>query len=145
MKETLNVVDIISEIRSNLAANTGDVQQKSENSVEMPKKEISYQGIAERVRNQKEIIIVGAGSYGKKLYEILKRNGIENVLCFADNSSGNYVNGVYDKKVISIEDAVRKYKDAYYIVTPKYYFMEIIRQLNLSGISINQVDCFLGF
>lgn len=145
MKETVNVVDIISQIRSNLVTNTGEVQQKSENSVEMHKKKIDYQGIAERVRNQKEIIIVGAGSYGKKLYEILKINGIDNVLCFADNSLGNFVNGVYDKKVISIEDAVKKYRNAYYVVTPKYYFMELIRQINLSGIPINQIDCFLGF
>lgn len=145
MNETVNVVDIISQIRSNLITNIENMQQKSENSVEMPKKKIRYQGIVERVRNQKKIIIVGAGNYGKQLYEIFKRNGIENVVCFADNSAGNYVNGVFDKKVVSIDDAVKEHKDAYYIVTPKYYFMEIIRQINLFGISIDQIDCFLGF
>ena len=145
MKETVNVVDIVSQIKSDIQKKTGEIQQSAVPPVGNRVQKTSYKGIAERVRDKEEIIIVGAGSYGKKLYEIFKANGIESVQCFADNSSANYVNGVYDKRVISIEEAVKEYKEAYYIVTPKYYLMEIIRQLVFQGVSINNIDIYGGF
>lgn len=145
MKETVNVVNIVSQIRGDIQKKMGEAQQGAVPPAEKRVQKTSYKGIAERARDKEEIIIVGAGSYGKKLYEIFKENGIESVQCFADNSSANYVNGVYDKRVISIQEAVEKHKNAYFIVTPKYYFMEIIRQLHLLGVPIDQIDCFLRF
>ena len=140
MSDNFSIENIIINIKSNIEA----VKCKKDSKLD---EEIicgGYINLLDRLETHKEIVIVGAGSYGKLLYTKLQGNGIENIVCFADNSSEYYMQGIFGEKVISVEDAVEKYANAYYVVTPKYHFMELIRQLINLGVSIEQIDCFTG-
>ena len=45
-----------------------------------------YFNFIERLKQVREIVIVGAGFYGRNLYKILEQNHIYTVKCFADNA-----------------------------------------------------------
>lgn len=103
-----------------------------------------YFDFIEHVRQAKEIVIVGAGNYGRDLYKILKQNGIHTVKHFADNGHERFKSGVYGKKVLSLADAVAQNTDAYFIITPQCYVMELIRQLVRLEVDIDRLDCFIA-
>lgn len=102
-----------------------------------------YFKFIEQLRQFQEIVIVGAGFYGRNLYKILEQNDIHTVKCFADNGYRRYKNGVYGKKVLSLQDATEKQSCAYFVVTPRFYYMELIRQLLNLGVNADRVDCFI--
>ncbi len=102
-----------------------------------------YFTFIDRMRKADQIIIVGAGNYGRYLYKILEQNNIYTVTCFADNSSNQYASGVYGKKVLALADAVKQNMNAYFVVTPQCYIMELIRQLAELCVSLDQIDCFV--
>ena len=102
-----------------------------------------YYAFIERMMKADQIIIVGAGNYGRSLYKILEQNNIHTVIRFADNSCDQYESGVYGKKVLAIADAAEQNRNAYFVVTPQYYIMELIRQLSELCVSLEQIDCFI--
>ena len=86
------------------------------------------------------IVIFGAGRYGEIALADMVQNGIEAVVCFCDNSaSGDSVNGV---EVISPGEAVERYPDAYYVITPKDYSNEILTQLVNMGITVDHIRIY---
>lgn len=102
-------------------------------------------GLLEKLIGKEKIIVVGCGDFGQKCYQLICDHMKDKVICFADNSYEKYPQGVRGKKVVSIEAAVKCSADAYFIVTPKYHFMEIIKQLNSLGVSLEQINCWLGY
>jgi FlaA1/EpsC-like NDP-sugar epimerase len=94
-------------------------------------------------KKQENIVIFGAGNYGRTLYKMLDREGMgEKVCCFCDNSivEGNSnFNGV---EILSVNEAYSKYPKAFYIITPRMYENEILRQLVKLGVGINNISIF---
>lgn len=89
-----------------------------------------------------EIVLFGAGEYGKIILKDLQQQEIHTVKCFCDNNKsliGSEIEGI---KVLSPEDAVSQFSKAYFVVSPKDYMNEILRQLVHMGI---EVDCILLF
>lgn len=97
----------------------------------------------DRLRQFEKIVIVGAGFYGRNLYKILKQNNVNTVKCFADNACGRYRNGIYNIEVLSLPDATAQNDDAYFVITPRYYYMDLLRQLLRLGVDVNRIDCFI--
>lgn len=97
----------------------------------------------DRLRQSEKIIIVGAGFYGRNLYKILKQNNINTVKCFADNACKRYRNGIYDIDVLSLQDAAAQNDGAYFVITPRYYYMDLVRQLLRLGVDVDRIDCFI--
>lgn len=57
----------------------------------------------ERIRNEKEIVIVGTGIYSLNAYEILRANDIE-IFCFLSEDLSERKYKMFDKKVLSEEE-----------------------------------------
>ena len=131
----VNVEKIVEMLREEIA--------QKKDAVKMPEKE--HTRLLNKLEGKDSIIIVGSGNLGLQCFEILRSGGEDRICCFADNSYEKYPYGLMGKKVISLEEAAKKYRKSCFIVTPKYYFMEIIRQLNGLGIPLEQIDCWIGF
>lgn len=102
-----------------------------------------YFKFIEQLKQFHEIVIVGAGFYGRNLYKILEQNHVHTVKCFADNAYERFENGIYGNTVLALQDAVRQNSDAYFIITPRYHYMELIRQLLQLGVNAERIDCFI--
>ena len=101
-----------------------------------------YRKLIRLLKEQKELVLFGAGKYGIAILAALKREGISNVRCFCDNNEkalGKTVDGL---PVISPEDALEQYPDACFVITPKDYENEILRQLVRMGVDIESIVIF---
>ncbi len=93
-----------------------------------------YRKLIRLLKEQKELVLFGAGKYGIAILAALKREGISNVRCFCDNND--------ELPVISPEDALEQYPDACFVITPKDYENEILRQLVRMGVDIESIVIF---
>lgn len=134
-KQMVNVENIVSMLKE-------EIEQKKQE-VKVPEKKDSR--LLEKLQDKEKVVIVGSGNFGLQCHELIRQCGSDKVICFADNGYEKYSYGLLGKKVISLECAVDKYKDAHFVVTPKYHFMEIIRQLHEIGLPLEQIDCWIGF
>lgn len=135
IKDMVNVEQIVEMLKE-------EIEQKKNEVKPVVKKDSKLLG---KIKDKEKVVIVGCGNFGLQCYELIRSGGEDKVVCFADNGYEKYAYGLLGKKVISLENAVEKYGDAHFVVTPKYYFMEIIRQLDGLGLSLDQIDCWLGF
>lgn len=100
--------------------------------------------LIESALNYEQIVIVGAGTYGNALYKLLRDENIDFVVCFADNNYDKYYQYDKNKRVYSLEKAVNMYPDAYYIVTAKYYLIDLWNQLKKLNVPSKQIDYYVN-
>ena len=101
-----------------------------------------YRKLVKMLKEPTDLILFGAGMYGEIVLSALKGEGIRSVRCFCDNSDkavGNIVDGM---EVLSPADAVNRYPDACFVITPKDYENEILRQLIHMGVAIEKIVVF---
>ena len=90
-----------------------------------------------------EIVVVGAGVYGERLFEMLEAEGIANkVCCICDNSIERRRFNSFPIDVLSVEEAVINYPDALYVITPRFYENELLQQLVDLGVPVKQIMIF---
>lgn len=98
-----------------------------------------YRKLIEILKDTDELILFGAGRYGQIMFMALMQEGIRTVSCFCDNSDqviGSFVCGV---EVLSPQDAIQRYPNACFVITPKDYDNEILRQLVHAGVDIDNI------
>lgn len=98
-----------------------------------------YRKLIKMLKAPEELVLFGAGKYGGAVLAALKREGIDGVRCFCDNNDkawGNLIDGL---EVISPQEAVEQYPDACFVITPKDYENEILRQLVHMGVDIENI------
>lgn len=101
-----------------------------------------YRKLIRMLKNPADLVLFGAGRYGEIVLDALKGEGIRSVRCFCDNSDkaiGNVVDGL---EVLSPCDAAKRYPDACFVITPKDYENEILRQLVHMGVDIENIVIF---
>ena len=101
-----------------------------------------YRKLIKMLKEPKRLVLFGAGKYGETILAALKREGIDTVQCFCDNNGkavGKIVDGL---EIISPQDAVEKYPDACFVITPKDYENEILRQLVHMDVDIENIVIF---
>lgn len=101
-----------------------------------------YRKIIKMLRVPKRLVLFGAGKYGETVLAALKREGIDTVQCFCDNNSRAVGKLIDDLEIVSPQDAVDRYPDACFVITPKDYENEILRQLVHMGVDIENVMIF---
>ena len=89
-----------------------------------------------------ELIIFGAGVYGKILIEDLKQHGISTIKCICDNDTKVIGKEIEGYEVILPEEAMKAYPDACFVITPKGYENEILSQLFHLGVKIENILIF---
>jgi len=88
----------------------------------------------------KNVVIVGYGAVGKRVHEQAVVRGDINVLAVCDNAS-DMASKEYSQEVIKPEEAVKRYKDASYIVTVKKFWHDIYLQLIRLGVPGENIVC----
>ena len=101
-----------------------------------------YERRINRLKQCQQIVIFGAGNYGRLLYKMLIAEGLQNRVCaFADN--GSYDTQIDGIQIFSISEAICMFPDATYVITPKSYEDEIISQLIELGVSYKKISTFI--
>ncbi len=101
-----------------------------------------YRKLIWMLQEPEKIVLFGAGKYGSVILAALKREGIISVRCFCDNNNksiGRFIDGL---EIISPQDALEQYPDACFVITPKDYENEILRQLVHMGVQIEKIVIF---
>lgn len=101
-------------------------------------------GMLARIYSSESIVIFGVGANGQKLYSLLKEKGRDkSVKCFCDNSTNKNMD--IFAEIYTPEEAVLKYEDSLYLITPENYQIEIIGQLLGLGIRPDNIMIFSVF
>lgn len=98
--------------------------------------------LIKKLRLREELVIFGAGTFGKRVVEDLKQHGISGIQCFCDNSAKVIGKRIGEFEVLSPEKAWKSYPDACFVITTKWYENEILSQLIHMGVSIDNILTF---
>lgn len=101
-----------------------------------------YEKRMKEYKKQDEIVIFGSGNYGRDLYKMMIQEGIQSVRCFCDNGAARQHKQLSGLEILSPDEAIEKFPNAMYIVTPKGYGDEIMRQLVGMGIDVRHISIF---
>ena len=102
--------------------------------------------LVEKYQSYENIVVFGSGTYGKQVFDILEARGIKSIWCFCDNQIRDDVEFINGKRVLNVSDAVSRFPDALYVITPKFASNTIFRQLIKMGIPVEQISFFvLGY
>ncbi len=133
MTERISIEKIIEDIRKDIDGRQAPISEKYLLTPYYMKR------IAE-IKKMDKIVIVGAGLYGVRLYEMLELEGISaKVCCFCDNNVGQKGYLFHEMPILNVEEAVRCNTDAFYVITPRFYENELLQQLGELGIPIGRI------
>lgn len=125
-----NVMDMLRE----------DIKRKKLCSSELSFVSLYHNRLIQNLKNLKSIVLFGAGKYGELILNDLLQHGIDTVQCFCDNKIK--VNSIQGLRVISPQEAMELYPDAYYVITPRDFQYEMLVQLVHLGINVDNVRLF---
>lgn len=92
-----------------------------------------------RLKKEESVVIFGCGIYGKAIYDGIVLEGVANIKCFCDNNK-NFAGTSYKGcEVLLPEEALGRYPNACFVVTPAGYENEILVQLSDMGISARNI------
>lgn len=101
-----------------------------------------YRKLVRMLEEREHLILFGAGKYGETIQMALMQEGIGTIRCFCDNSvqaAGSFFCGL---EILPLQEAFLKYPDACFVITPKDYDNEILRQLVHAGVCIDNIVIF---
>jgi len=101
-----------------------------------------YRKLVKMLRKPEKLVLFGAGKYGGIILAALKRERIDTVQCFCDNNEKALGNIIDSLEIISPQDAMKRYPNACFVITPKDYENEILRQLIHMGVDIENIVIF---
>lgn len=136
METEIQIEDIMGKIRNEIASRGRSV---AENYLASP----YYERRMETLRQCSEVMIVGAGVYGRRLYEMMETEGIRGCISgICDNSQERQMFHPFPLEVLSVEDAIFRFPDAQYVITPQMYENELLQQLTRLGIPTEHIMIF---
>lgn len=101
-----------------------------------------YRKLIMMLKEPENLVLFGAGIYGEKVLAALKQEGIDSVRCFCDNSNKLVGKVICGLEVFSPQEVLKHYSDACFVITPKDYENEILRQLIHMGVNIDHIVIF---
>lgn len=106
------------------------------------KAEIAAQVILEflhEIEKKRQVVLFGSGFVGTCAYCLIRNNGIRNIASFCDNDERKWGSAYLGSMVISPEDAVKRFPDAFYLIANAGHANEIQKQLWALGVSEDQI------
>ena len=95
-------------------------------------------------QSEKKIVLFGAGHWGIEVLRILDINGDVNVCAFADNSTEKQGSTIANLPVYSIEECLKKFPTATYIITNEKNRIEMKKQFVQCGGDSSHLVVALG-
>lgn len=103
---------------------------------------MAVQNFLKKVVEKEHVVIFGSGYIGSCVYCMIRNNGIENVAVFCDNAQSKWGSMHMGCPVMSPEDVIGQFPDAYFIVSNAGHSNEIREQLLGYGISEQQIAIY---
>lgn len=91
---------------------------------------------------EENIVIFGTGKYGDFLYKTMLYNQITGVMAYCDNNKERQGKKLGKLPVLSPEEAVSVYKEAYFIITSKKHREDMKEQLEWLGVEKGKILFF---
>lgn len=133
----INVKEIMDSIQQT-ARTENDFGERKPYSTEYSSRRINV------YKEQPQLVIMGAGSYGKKICSILSMEGLEDrIVCLCDNSVSRQGTKYNGWNIYSPLEAYEKFPIAMFIISPKGFEDEMIRQLVHLGVDIEKISTFI--
>ncbi len=85
-----------------------------------------------------KIALYGVSGLGELAYEDVKDSRVE-ILCFLDKNAGRYGGEKHGLAVWGLERLDQLPEDCYILVTPEYYFRDIMEDLLAGGICLERI------
>lgn len=89
-------------------------------------------------RDVQKVAIYGVSGLGELVYLDIQNSEVE-VICFIDKNAERYGSEKYGLAVLNLEQIGQLSEDTYVLVTPEYYFLEIMNDLLNRGISLERI------
>lgn len=85
-----------------------------------------------------KVALYGISGLGELVYGDIKASGVE-VVCFIDKNAGRYGAEKDGLAVYGLEQLEQVPEEAYILVTPEYFFREIMTDLSDRGIALARI------
>lgn len=97
-------------------------------------------GLGDRLQELgiQKLAIYGINGIGKLVYQDIKQAKIP-ISCFVDKRAQNYPNGCEGLPVLGLNQLSQLDDDCYVLVTPEYYFYDILQDLLEGGIPLERI------
>lgn len=102
----------------------------------------TYGNFVREMAKKKQLVIFCTGKVAKFAMCLFRMNKLENIVALCDNNMEKWGETSYGHKIVSPEEAVRKYPDAHYVIAKLNNQEEIINQLIDSGISEDRISIY---
>lgn len=86
----------------------------------------------------KKVAVYGRNGLGELAYQDIRDSGVE-VICFIDKNAGRCKREKDGLAVLSLEQLGQLPKGSYILITPEYYFYEIMMDLSDRGIPLERI------
>ncbi len=95
-------------------------------------------GKAMMEKGVEKVAVYGINGLGELAYQDIKDSGVE-VTCFIDKNPGRYGSKKDGLAVLGLEQLEQLPDNTYILVTPEYYFCEIMMDLSDRGIPLERM------
>lgn len=95
--------------------------------------------VLQHLNQKQQIVILGSGRLGRFIHAQLLYRGYENLVSCCDNNKELWGSLQFNIKIISPEQAVKKFPQAKYIVASKNHIIDMQLQLKAMGIKDEQI------
>lgn len=106
------------------------------------KAEIAAQAIRDflhEIAKKQQVVLFGSGFVGSCAYCLIRNHGIQNIESFCDNDERKWGSTYMGRTILSPEDALERFPDAFYLITNAGHSNEIQKQLLESGVSQDRI------
>lgn len=132
----INIESIMEKIREHIILDTETTDLSQSYNTLMT---AYHRKILERLEIFDEVVVFGAGRYGKMIAKALKSGGIETIKCFCDNDPHIIDSDIDGLPVLLPDMAFKKHPNAAFIITAINYPVEITAQLLKMGIDVGKI------
>ncbi len=102
----------------------------------------AVQNFLENIAEKEHVVIFGSGYVGSCAYCMIRNNGVENVAAFCDNAQSKWGNMHMGCPVVSPEDAIGQFPEAYFIIANAVHSDEIQEQLISYGVPRQRIAAY---
>lgn len=103
-------------------------------------RKVAGESLGDRLRELQvgKVALYGINGVGKLVYEDVKKSGVP-IACFVDRRAQSFPDGYDGLPVLGLEGVARLDEDCYVLVTPEYFFYDIMNDLLEGGIPLERI------
>lgn len=102
----------------------------------------TFDAFVREMADKEQLVIFCTGKVAKFALCLFRMNRLDNIVVLCDNNKEKWDGTYYGHKVVSPEEAVRRYPDAHYVIAKLNNQEEIINQLIDCGISEDRISIY---